>query len=221
MNALILAAGRGERLRPLTDLLPKPLIAIGDATLLDRHLRELQRAGVRRCVINVAHLGHLIEARIGSGAQFGMTVAYSREPPGALETGGGIKHALSLLERAPFIVVNGDVLTDFEFSALPGQVEDAHLVLVPNPPDHQGGDFALVGTRVDNASIARFTFAGIAVYHPRFFEKSPPVQRFPLTPLLRAAAAEDRVTGQVHRGLWMDIGTPERLTDAKRFFTSK
>ena len=219
MNALILAAGRGERLRPLTDVLPKALVEVGDVSLLERHLRQLQRAGVGRCVINVAHLGHLIESRIGSGAQFGMTVAYSREPPGALETGGGIRFALPLLGAAPFIVVNGDVLTDFEFSALPGKVEDAHLVLVPNPQDHQGGDFALVGTRVSNASIARFTFAGIAVYDPRFFARSPPVSRFPLTPLLRAAVAEERVTGQVHRGLWMDVGTAARLADAKRFFT--
>jgi MurNAc alpha-1-phosphate uridylyltransferase len=219
MQAMILAAGRGERLRPLTDHIPKPLVAVGGEPLIVRHLYRLRRAGVTTCVINVAHLGPLIESELGDGTRFGLRILYSREPPGALETGGGIRRALQLLGRGPFIALNADIVTDFDFRWLPDLGDSlAHLVLVPNPPGHAGGDFALSAGWVDNAPVPRATFSGIARYHPSLFDLAPDRARFPLAPLLRQAAAERRVRGSWYRGLWVDIGTPSRLRAARALF---
>lgn len=167
-QAILLAAGRGERLRPLTDRIPKPLVEVGGRPLIDHHLQRLCRAGVRRCVINVAHLGAAIERYVGDGSRHGLDVRYSREPPGALETGGGIRLALTLLDDAPFLAVNGDVWSDFDYLALADHLGgDAHLVLVPNPPYHPRGDFTLCGSLLGNALLPRLTFSGIAVYRDR------------------------------------------------------
>lgn len=213
MQALILAAGRGERLRPLTDRRPKPLLEIGGVPLIDHHLHKLRRAGIRECVINTAHLGHLIERHVGNGTKYGLSVIYSREPPGALETGGGIRRAIRLMRAERFVTLNADVWTDFDpaWLVLERRTAPAHLVLVPNSPDHRDGDFGLDGAVVTNAPVARYTFAGIAVYSPSLFELAPAISRFPLAPLLRRAVAMRVVTGSVHRGTWFDIGTPQRL----------
>lgn len=213
----MLAAGRGERLRPLTDRLPKPLVRLCGHPLIDYHLHRLRRAGVTRCVINTAHLGHLIEAHVGDGTRFGLTVSYSREPPGALETGGGIRYALPLLEAGPFIAVNADVYCEFDFRALtPSPAALAHLVLVTNPAQHRRGDFSLEGARVGNALTPRHTFSGIAVYTPEFFATAPATARFPLAPMLREAARREALSGQLYRGRWFDIGTRTRLQEAAR-----
>ncbi len=215
MHAMILAAGRGERMRPLTDHTPKPLLQAGGKPLIVHHLERLAAAGLRDIVINHAHLGEQIEAALGDGAAFGVRIRYSPEGR-ALETGGGIFRALPLLGTGPFLVVNGDVWTDIDFAALtlaPGDL--AHLVLVDNPEHHQAGDFALSDGRVATDGAARLTFSGIGIYHPDLFADCAP-GAFPLAPLLRAAMAEGRVGGTHHRGAWIDIGTPQRLADLDR-----
>lgn len=216
MKAMILAAGRGERMRPLTDHTPKPLLVAGGKPLIVHHLERLARAGFRDLAVNHAHLGDRIEAALGDGSRWGVQITYSPEAT-ALETGGGIFRALPLLGPGPFLVVNGDVWTDLDFShlALPtGNL--AHLILVDNPPHHPHGDFYLANGLVRAAppqpDQPRLTFSGIGVYHPDLFKGCRP-GAFPLAPLLRAAMAEERVTGEHYRGLWLDIGTPERLSD--------
>lgn len=217
MQALILAAGRGERLRPLTDRSPKPLVEIGGVPLLDHHLHKLRRAGIRECVINTAHLGHLIEQHVGNGTKYDLSVIYSREPPGALETGGGIRQAMALMSPGRFLTLNADVWTDIDPTWLKIEPNTAaHLVLVRNPPEHRYGDFGLDGAIVTNEPVARYTFAGIAVYSPSLFDMAPTISRFPLAPLLRRAVAMRMVTGSVHRGAWFDIGTPQCLAAAQR-----
>ncbi|MBM4227727.1 MAG: nucleotidyltransferase family protein [Gammaproteobacteria bacterium] len=218
-QAIVLAAGRGERLRPLTDRIPKPMVEIEGRPLIDHHLSRLARAGVSLCVINVAHLGLQIEAHVGDGGRFGLEVRYSREPEGALETGGGIRQALGMLRPGPFLAVNADVLTDFDFTALRDVAGSlAHLVLVPNPPANPGGDFCLQPEgRVSNAPTPRLTFSGIACYEPALLAAAPAAGRFPLTPWLRAAAEQGRVSGQIFEGSWFDIGTPERLAVARQW----
>lgn len=212
MKAMILAAGRGERLRPLTDFTPKPLLEAGGRPLIVHHLEALRAAGIREVVINLAHLGEKICAALGDGRAFGLTIAYSREPEGALETGGGILQALSLLGKGPFVVVNGDVWTDYSFSRLPVSPPGlAHLVLVDNPPQHPEGDFALLGERVMSSGTPLLTFSGISVLRPELFAQCAP-GRFPLTPLLRQAMAQGQVSGEHYGGAWFDIGTPQRLT---------
>lgn len=218
-QAIVLAAGRGERLRPITDSLPKPLVEVGGRPLLDYHLWRLARAGITRCVVNLAHLGMQIETHVGNGHRFGLEVLYSREPEGALETGGGIRQAMGLLQPGPFLAVNADVLTDFDFAAL-RYVPDslAHLVLVPNPQANPGGDFCLgADGRVSNAPAPRLTFSGIARYEAGLLAAAPTTGRFPLTPWLRAAAEQGRVSGQLFEGGWFDIGTPERLDVARQW----
>lgn len=211
MRALILAAGRGERMHPLTDRLPKPLLEVGGRALIEWHIAALRAAYVTELVVNLGHLGERLRAHLGDGRRFGVDIAYSPEPPGALETGGGILRALPLLGEAPFIVVNGDVWTDCRFDTLPSEPDgSAHLVLVDNPPHHPGGDFALEEGRVTLNAAPRLTFAGISVLRPELFAGHAP-GRFPLGPLLRAAIGAGRVTGEHHRGRWHDIGTPERL----------
>jgi len=214
-QAIVLAAGRGERLRPLTDRLPKPLVPLLGHALIDHHLHRLRRAGIQRCVINIAHLGNLISDHVGNGSRYGLAVVYSREPPGALETGGGIRQALSLLDDAPFIAVNADIYSEFDYLSLGHRPRSlAHLVLIDNPHHQPRGDFTLCGSRVGNAPIPRLTFSGIAVYSPRLFDEAPTATRFPLAPLLRAAATRGDVTGERFAGRWFDIGSRARLARA-------
>ncbi|MES9949502.1 MAG: N-acetylmuramate alpha-1-phosphate uridylyltransferase MurU [Candidatus Thiodiazotropha sp.] len=211
MKAMILAAGRGERMRPLTDKLPKPLLPIAGKPLIVHHIERLAEAGFNELIINHAHLGEMIEAELGDGAAWGVEIRYSPEFT-ALETGGGIYHALPLLGERPFLVLNGDIWCDFDFSGLNLKQKDmAHLVLVPNPDHHRQGDFQLKQGRVSQGSERRLTFSGIGVYHPRLFASCRP-EAFPLGPLLRAAMDRGHVSGECFNGLWMDIGTPQRLT---------
>jgi MurNAc alpha-1-phosphate uridylyltransferase len=213
MKAMILAAGRGERMRPLTDETPKPLLAAGGKPLVAWLIEGLARAGFRELVINHAHLGERIESALGDGSRWGVHIAYSRERE-ALETAGGIANAAPLLGDAPFLAVNGDLWCDVPFGrlrdALP-PAADAHLVLVDNPQHHPSGDFTLRAGRVGNEAAPRLTFAGIGVYRPRMFAGIARGTRAPLAPLLRAAAEHGAVSGERHAGRWMDIGTPERL----------
>jgi MurNAc alpha-1-phosphate uridylyltransferase len=212
---MILAAGRGERMRPLTDHTPKPLLEAGGRSLIGHHLAALARAGVREVVVNHAHLGGQIEQALGDGAAYGLRIRYSPEEV-ALETGGGIFRALPLLGPDPFIVVNGDVWTDCDPARLRlADADLAHLVLVDNPAHHPAGDFVLNGERVTDGGGQRLTFSGVGVYRPALFDGCAP-GRFPLAPLLRAAIAVGRVSGEHHRGCWVDVGTPERLAALDR-----
>ncbi|MDT8448874.1 MAG: nucleotidyltransferase family protein [Wenzhouxiangellaceae bacterium] len=212
MRAMILAAGRGERMRPLTDETPKPLLEAGGKPLIVRQIERLRAAGFVELVVNLGWLGERIEQALGAGDRFGVSIRYSHEPPGALETAGGIRHALALLGDAPFLVCNGDVVCDFPLERLralePAGL--AHLVLVPNPAHHPEGDFALHDSRLALAGRERYTYGGIGVFSPAMFEPLVPGVR-PLRPVLEQAIAAGGVTGEVHRGEWMDIGTPERL----------
>jgi MurNAc alpha-1-phosphate uridylyltransferase len=210
MKAMILAAGRGERMRPLTDTLPKPLIPVAGKPLIVHHIERLASMGIQEIVINHSHLGEKIEAALGDGAHWGVEICYSAEAE-ALETGGGIFHALPLLGEAPFIVLNGDVWCDLDFSRLhlpEGKL--AHLMLVPNPDHHLAGDFSLQGGEVSAEGENRLTFSGIGVYHPQLFAGCRP-GKFPLAPLLRSAIQKGLVTGECFTGQWIDVGTPERL----------
>ena len=213
MKAMILAAGRGVRMRPLTDTTPKSLLAAGGKPLIAWQLEKLARAGFAEVVINHAHLGHLIEAALGDGSRFGLSIRYSPELE-ALETAGGIALALPLLGAEPFLVVNADIYSDYDYSMLPGlPLEDrlAHLVLVDNPAQHPRGDFALEAGRAREAGRHMLTFSGIGVYAPRLFGGIPPGAKIPLAPLLRKAMGADRVSGEHYRGRWHDVGTAERL----------
>ncbi len=212
MRAMILAAGRGERMRPLTDSIPKPLLTVAGRALIHRHLDALAAAGVERVVVNTAWLGEQIRAQLGDGSDWGLEVVYSPEPPGALDTGGGIHQALPLLGPTPFWVVNGDLYTDYSLERLPRQPAAlAHLVLVDNPDHHPEGDFHLRGNRVEAAGGGpRLTFAGVGCYRPELFAGCRP-GAFPLAPLLRDAMAGGRVSGEHYRGRWCDVGTPQRL----------
>jgi MurNAc alpha-1-phosphate uridylyltransferase len=214
MKAMILTAGRGERLRPLTDHTPKPLLLVRGKPLIVWHLEALARAGVREAVINLAWLGEQIQAALGSGERFGINLRYSQEPAGALETGGGIFQALPLLGAEPFVLVNGDIHTDFDFGTLRiAERSLAQLVLVPNPPQHPRGDFTLLGHDLGEQGEPRLTYAGIGLYRPQLFDGCAP-GRFPLLPLLRQAIAAGRLQGELYRGAWTDIGTVERLAAA-------
>lgn len=211
MRAMILAAGRGERMRPLTDTVPKPLLEAGGHPLIDYHVRALVQAGIKHIVVNHAHLGSRIEAHLGDGRRYGAHIRYSPEGERGLETGGGIVNALPLLGDGPFIVVNGDIWTDFPFDRLPVEPNGlAHIVLVINPGHNENGDFALTGDRAVNAGEMRYTFSGIGVYRRGLFEGCS-AGTFPLAPLLRAAADRGEVGAELYRGEWEDIGTPQRL----------
>jgi MurNAc alpha-1-phosphate uridylyltransferase len=222
MKAMVLAAGRGERMRPLTDLTPKPLLRVGGKPLIVWHLERLARAGLREVVINHAHLGAQIEAALGDGARWGLAIIYSPEPAGALETAGGIANALPLLGHdEPFLVINGDIWCDWDVSQAasvlnPGDL--AHLVLVPNPPHHPQGDFSIDGRKVaadaaTGGAAQSCTFSGIGVYRPQIFAGIRRGEPAKLAPLLRAAMAEHRVSGELHLGRWVDVGTPQRLAE--------
>jgi MurNAc alpha-1-phosphate uridylyltransferase len=211
MKAMILAAGRGERMRPLTDRTPKPLLEVGGEKLIERHLRRLAAAGFAEVIINLSWLGSQIRQAIGNGQRYGVDVRYSDEGPTALETAGGIFKALAMLGRAPFLVVNGDIWTDHALLPAPlGAESHAHLVLVPNPPQHARGDFSLEGGLVTESAAERYTFSGIGLYRREFFTGCKP-GKFPLLPLLRRAIEAGRLSGEVYRGRWYDIGTPERV----------
>jgi MurNAc alpha-1-phosphate uridylyltransferase len=209
---MILAAGRGERMRPLTDRTPKPLLAAGGKALIVWHIERLAHAGFTRIVINHAHLGSQIEAALGDGSRFGVAIRYSHEAR-ALETAGGIATALPLIDAERFAVVNGDIHCDYDFARLREQPADAdaHLVLVDNPEHHPRGDFAFDGEQVHEHGAALLTFSGIAAYRRALFDGLTPGAKAPLAPLLRAAMAQGRVSGEQHRGFWLDVGTPERL----------
>jgi len=212
---MILAAGRGERLKPLTDKVPKPLIEVDGKPLVVYHLERLANAGYREIVINLSHLAGQIESALGDGSHFGLNIQYSREPEGALETGGGIARALVQLGSGPFVVVNGDIFTDYPFSRLRAvKCDYAHLVLVPNPEHNPDGDFSLEGARIRNRGERMGTFSGIAVYHPRFFTDSGP-GRYSVVPLLRETIDRHVVTGELHKGFWSDVGTVERLEEMR------
>jgi MurNAc alpha-1-phosphate uridylyltransferase len=210
---MILAAGRGERMRPLTDSTPKPLLKVGSQMLIERHLRALAAAGVREIVVNLSWLGELIRAALGDGSRWRVKLHYSEEGPVPLETGGGIFQALPRLGVEPFIVVNGDILTDFPFGSL-RLPDDAtgHLVLVDNPAHHARGDFSLARGRVGMPGERTFTFSGIALYRPEFFSGCS-AGRFPLLPLFKRAIAASALSGEHYAGLWSDVGTPQRLAE--------
>jgi len=212
LKVMLLAAGRGERMRPLTDEKPKPLLEVGGQPLIVWHLQRLARAGFADVVINLSWLGEQIAAALGDGSRFRVRIQYSREPWPALETGGGIHHALPLLGTSPFLLVNGDVHADIDFASLrlrPGDL--AQLVLVPNPPQHPDGDFRLDPQgRIQAGTGEQLTYSGVGVFDPALFDGCEP-GRFPLLPLLLKARAAGRLGGQKHTGHWLDIGTPDRL----------
>lgn len=213
MIAMILAAGRGERLRPLTDSTPKPLVEVAGRTLLGRHLEHLAAAGFTRAVINVSHLAQSIVAHFGDGHRLGMEIAWSHEAV-PLESAGGIAQARGLLGNEPFLLVNADIWCDYAFSDLHGfdlGERLSHLVLAPNPSQHPAGDFSLAGNVVGNAPSPRYTYTGIAVISPRLVASVAAGSKAPLAPLWRAAAERGKVTGELYEGNWSDVGTPERL----------
>jgi MurNAc alpha-1-phosphate uridylyltransferase len=210
-HAMLLAAGRGERMRPLTDRTPKPLLIARGKPLIVHHLERLAQAGVREVVINLSWLGEQIRAALGDGGRFGVSIRYSEEGAPALETGGGIFRALPWLAPGPFLVVNADVFTDFDFTSLalvPGAW--AQLLLVPNPPQHPAGDFGFDGSRLTEAVGPRWTYSGIGLYTTELFDGCKP-GRFPLKPLLQRAIAAGALGGQIYQGDWNDVGTVERL----------
>jgi MurNAc alpha-1-phosphate uridylyltransferase len=208
---MLLAAGRGERMRPFTDTVPKPLLEVAGRPLIVWHLAALARAGIREVVINLSWLGGQLRAALGDGHDLGVSISWSEEGPIPLETGGGIFRALPLLGPEPFLVVNADIWTDIDFGRLhlPREAH-AHLVLVANPPHHPRGDFGLEGERVVNRESDRLTYSGVGVYRPEFFAGCT-AGRFPLLPLLNRAIAASRLHGEVHRGQWCDVGTAERF----------
>ena len=217
MKAMILAAGRGERMRPLTDTTPKPLLCAGGKPLIVWHLERLAAAGFREVVINHAHLGAQIEAALGDGSQFGLAIAYSPEPPGALETAGGIANALPLLGSEAFLLINGDIWCDWDVRRAHALSQRyAHLVFIDNPPHHPGGDFCLDGEtvrRAGNGNGQPATYAGIGVFSPAFFAGVPRGAVMKLRPLLDAGIDDGRISGERHAGRWVDVGTPQRLAD--------
>ena len=221
MKAMILAAGRGERMRPLTDLTPKPLLQVAGKALIEHTIIQLVAAGFTDLVINHAHLGRQIEEYLGNGQRYGGQISYSPEGE-ALETAGGIVNAQPLLGNAPFLVVNGDIATDFPYASLKMvTVKLAHLILIDNPAHHSAGDFGLEDNgSVTNTGEQKLTFSGIGLYHPDLFKSTPP-GKSKLAPLLREAITENKVSGQHYRGFWMDIGTPERLSDLDTYLRNR
>jgi len=219
---MILAAGRGERMRPLTDSCPKPLLEVAGKPLIVWHIERLVAAGFRDLVINHAHLGHLFEPRLGDGRLFGARIVWSAEPPGALETAGGIANALPLLGDAPFAVVNGDIWCDFDAPRLARTAASldvrvlAHLLLVANPAHNASGDFCLAADCIVPEGAARHTYSGIGIYRPALFAGIARGERAKLAPLLHEAIARDQVRGELHPGRWVDVGTPERLAALDR-----
>lgn len=223
MKAMLLAAGRGERLRPLTDRIPKPLVEVGGKPLIVWHLERLAAAGFTEVVANVSHLADAIVERVGDGRRFGVTMRYSREAE-PLETAGGIAQALAQLGAAAFLLVNSDIYCEVDFTALArlGLGERlAHLVLVPNPPHRALGDFSLRAGLVGNTGEPRYTYAGVAVMSPQLLASVRPGEKAPLAPLLRKAAERRSISGELYRGLWQDVGTIERLRELESTLASR
>jgi MurNAc alpha-1-phosphate uridylyltransferase len=213
MKAMVLAAGYGNRLRPLTDHTPKPLVRVGGKPLIVHHLEKLAQAGFREVVINLGHLGYKIPEALGDGAKWGLAISYSDEGPEPLETGGGLTKALPLIGKDPFLVVNGDVWCDLDFSTIPQSLAEkdwVNLFLVPKPGWRERGDFSLQGTRVRESENPEFLYAGIAIYHPAILDGAK-VEKFSIVPRLKQAISDDRVGGLLYQGEWDDVGTPERL----------
>jgi len=217
MNAMILAAGRGERMRPLTDTLPKPLLEVHNKALIIWHIEKLAKNGFLKIIINIAHLGYKIPEALGDGSKWGVEILYSDEQDeGALESAGGIVKALPLLGKEPFLVVNGDVFCDYEFDASFKLHEKlAHLILVPNPPHNPDGDFSLHKNSINNER--KYTFSGIGYYSPKLFENVA-LQKISLAPLLRQAIQKEQVSGELFKNMWHDIGTPKRLEDINELY---
>lgn len=209
MKAIILAAGKGTRLKPITNRTPKALICVNGESLIEKHLRALKLAGYREVIVNLCHLGELIEQKLKDGAQYGIKISYSKEYGKELETAGGIKQALPMLGNQPFLVLNADILTDFTFDHLPKKVEEAHLVLVPNPESHSG-DFNLREDLLTNERPSPYTYCGIGVYSPAFFSEIPD-GKIALGQILRQKVNKKQITGEIYKGVWHDIGTAERL----------
>lgn len=219
MKVLIFAAGKGERLQPLTNSVPKALVPVGGRPLIVRHLQRLAAAGLPQIVINCAYLRDVLREEIGNGSRWGVRIRWSDEGDEALETGGGMLNALPLLGRDPFIGLNADIYTQYDF----GQLRDhpvglAHLVLVPNPPHNRRGDFALEDGQVLSVAAGRLTFAGIGAYRPELVEGYRP-GAFPLAPVLRTAIAHRQVSGEYYEGAWYDVGTPDRLAEVDEVAT--
>jgi MurNAc alpha-1-phosphate uridylyltransferase len=220
---MLLAAGRGERLRPLTDRIPKPLVPVAGKPLIAWHLERLAASGCREVVANVSHLGQQIIDYVGDGERFKLRVSFSREPE-PLETAGGIAQALPLLGGEPFLLVNGDIYCEIDFRPLLAHALGAnlaHLVLVPNPPQHAKGDFSLDGAVIGNDGMPRYTYAGVAVMSPRLVESVKRGDKAPLAPLLRSAAGEGLISGERFNGLWQDVGTAERLAELETHLASR
>ena len=216
MKAMILAAGRGERMRPWTDHTPKPLLTLGGKPLIEYHLEALARSGFGDIVINIAHLGPRIRDTLGDGHAYGLCIRYSDEGDYALETGGGIYHALPLLGEKPFLVINADVWSDFPLTPRQLAKSDlAHLVMVDNPAHHPAGDFGLQNGRLRTTGNEKLTFSGIGYYRPELFNGCTG-GRFPLAPVIKRAAEDDQVSGEHYQGVWNDIGTPQRLEALNR-----
>lgn len=216
MRAMILAAGRGDRLRPLTDEIPKSLIEVRGESLLERHLENVRSAGIETVVINLGWLGDKIVERVGSGKRYGLEVLYSQEGDNILETGGGIHKALPMLGADPFLVVNADIYTDMPVPDM--QLADdhlGHLVMVPTPDYREHGDFDIEAGLVRNGDKAAYTFSGVAIYRPEFFDGCE-AGRFPLAPMLREAADHRALSGSFYQGIWADVGTPERLAQVNK-----
>jgi len=214
---MILAAGRGERLRPLTDTIPKPLVQVGELSLIEWHIKRLQQSGINEIVINISYLADQIKNMLGDGKRYAVHLHYSEEPETAFETGGGIVQALPLLGDKPFVVINGDIWTDFQFNLLSEPKNLAHLILVDNPSQHPSGDFILNDNLVsDETAGDRFTFSGIGVYRPELFAGYTPGKRFPLAPILKNAMQSNQVTGEHYKGQWYDIGSIDRLQQLRK-----
>jgi MurNAc alpha-1-phosphate uridylyltransferase len=218
MRAMILAAGRGTRMASLTQTTPKPLLELGNESLLERQLSRLGAAGIRDVVVNLSYRGDQIRAAIGDGSRFALTVSYSEEPPEPLETAGGIIQALPLLGDEPFLVINADVVSDFDFADLAGRDGTGTLVLVPNPAHHSGGDYGIDRHGVLTTDEPKWTFAGISLLSPALFAGLSPRRR-PLSQVFDAAIAARQLKGLIHAGAWIDVGTPERLAAARRALT--
>lgn len=212
MKAMLLAAGRGERLRPLTDTTPKPLLQAGHRRLIEHHLVHLADAGFTQVIINTAWLGDQIQRLLGDGSQYRLQIQYSHEGRSALETGGGIFHALPLLGEAPFLVINADIWSDYPLIRLKDRAMDslAHLVMVQNPEHHPEGDFGIEANSLSLDSQPRYTYSGIGIYTPQFFQGCQ-AGAFPLAPMLREYIHQQRISGEIYSGEWMDIGTIQRL----------
>lgn len=217
-RALIFAAGRGERMRPLSETTPKPLLDVRGKPMIVRHLEKLARAGVREVVINTSHLAAQFPAALGDGATWNLRIRYSFEGAQPLDSGGGMLRALPLLGHDPFLAVNGDIFTEFDFSTLPQNPPGlAHLVMIDNPPHHPGGDFVLREGRLFDEITPRLTFAGIGVYRPALLDGQSD-GKFSVVPILRAAMRNGEIAGEHYRGVWNDVGTPQRLAELNSVF---